>query len=429
MAKPRRLVVIRWRKAKGHWELDYVGLDGKRHRPLYATEEAATEAAAELVKKLNAGLPAEGENPDVEILVKDYVPKFLKARETDLSQRTIAGYRGPLEGIVTNRLGRIRVRDLSRRQVKALLGRLREQTWTRSAAEDAVRRPYARDTIRLVKAALSAMLSEAVEDGILDVNPCLGMGRRKKKHAGAAKSHQVATIRPFSEAEQDAVLNAAGPWRLLFETMAKAGLRPSEAYALHVDDLDLEKRTLLVERALDLDGTEKVTKTERPRVVRLMRSLATTLRSYLPRLRARALKNGWGTPILLFPTAANTPQDDTRVAKAMKATLKAAGVSLHHVPYDFRHTYATLMLEKGAPLAFVAHQLGHSSPATTLRHYAHWLPEQSDQWVDLLEPVEPDSGTNPRRAVGNATDPRDSAGAGGGSRTRDLLITNQLLCH
>src|SRR5207245_9755339 len=31
-----------------------------------------------------------------------------------------------------------------------------------------------------------------------------------------------------------------------------------------------------------------------------------------------------------------------------------------------------------------AAQLGHSNPATTLRHYAHWIPRGDNAWIDLL---------------------------------------------
>ena len=59
------------------------------------------------------------------------------------------------------------------------------------------------------------------------------------------------------------------------------------------------------------------------------------------------------------------------------------------------------MLGDGAPIIYVAQQLGHSSPATTLRHYAKWVTGQGRRWVDLLDrkPVratklEPENGTS-----------------------------------
>ncbi len=51
--------------------------------------------------------------------------------------------------------------------------------------------------------------------------------------------------------------------------------------------------------------------------------------------------------------------------------------------YDCRHTYASLLLGDGAPITYVAPQLGHS---TTLRHYAKWVKGKGRRWVDLMDP-------------------------------------------
>jgi integrase len=39
-------------------------------------------------------------------------------------------------------------------------------------------------------------------------------------------------------------------------------------------------------------------------------------------------------------------------------------------PYDFRHTFASLLIWEGRPITYVAQQLGHS-PQTCLTTYAH----------------------------------------------------------
>src|SRR5438093_12065396 len=41
--------------------------------------------------------------------------------------------------------------------------------------------------------------------------------------------------------------------------------------------------------------------------------------------------------------------------------------------YTLRITFATILLAEGEPITYVASQLGHSKPTTTLRYYAKWL--------------------------------------------------------
>ena len=58
---------------------------------------------------------------------------------------------------------------------------------------------------------------------------------------------------------------------------------------------------------------------------------------------------------------------------AWKNACQRAGVSIR--PYDIRHIAATEMLSRGADLAAVAAQLGHSNVATTGGTYAHVTPQ------------------------------------------------------
>ena len=75
-----------------------------------------------------------------------------------------------------------------------------------------------------------------------------------------------------------------------------------------------------------------------------------------------------------------------RISAAMqKAGL--AGVSLH----SLRHSDASELLSKGAPITAVSERLGHASPNITLSVYSHALPADNEAtaklWNDAMADV------------------------------------------
>ena len=67
-----------------------------------------------------------------------------------------------------------------------------------------------------------------------------------------------------------------------------------------------------------------------------------------------------------------------------------ASLPEHFTPHSLRHTYASLMLSKGAKLLWVSRQLGHADPSITLRVYGWALPDEDNVNVaSLLDSVRP----------------------------------------
>jgi hypothetical protein len=108
-------------------------------------------------------------------------------------------------------------------------------------------------------------------------------------------------------------------------------------------------------------------------------------------------------------------------------------VAGHFTPHSLRHTFASLLLQQGESPAFVKEQMGHASINITVDLYGRWLPKKNlaaiDRLDDVAGPKVVAAGSQPVAAKGKrVVELRGITGAGGGSRTRDLLITNQLLC-
>ena len=133
---------------------------------------------------------------------------------------------------------------------------------------------------------------------------------------------------------------------------------------------------------------------------------------------------------LVFPSETGGPLDGSNVYhRDFLPCLEGAG--LRHVTFHaLRHTFASLLIQNGASLAYVREQMGHSSIQITVDTYGHLIPGGNIEWIDGL-----DSRTIPQP---NATQAQPSGeeklgegeqvvwnhGAGEGNRTPDLRFTN-----
>ncbi len=53
--------------------------------------------------------------------------------------------------------------------------------------------------------------------------------------------------------------------------------------------------------------------------------------------------------------------------------------------HDLRHSYASLLISKGADIATVSQRLGHSSKTMTLDVYTHSLDKKEEEIIDIIE--------------------------------------------
>jgi integrase len=168
------------------------------------------------------------------------------------------------------------------------------------------------------------------------------------------------------------------------------GLRPGEALALA--DTSIRDRTLLVESNISL-GEEKDTKTHRIRTVNFLRPVPQDLAAY--RLATRRDRVADCPP--LFPPPDGNPWRDTDYRnwrrRVFRPSAVVAGIATSTVrrlpdgnkrrryngprPYDLRHTFASLLIQEGRWIAYVAEQAGHTVEECA-RTYTHLFDEYRD---------------------------------------------------
>ena len=189
-----------------------------------------------------------------------------------------------------------------------------------------------------------------------------GVERRR-----AVKLKTTKTTPATLTAEQTGMLLAACQRlrdRLLVTLWHRAGLRVGETLGLRHSDIDVAAQTLTVAPRHNANGAR--VKGGQARTVPVD---AAVVRLYADYLHAEyggldsdyVFVNLWAPPVGAAMTYA-------RVYDLVRRLRRRTGVAFG--PHTFRHTYATDLLRRGAPLAVVSKLLGHASVATTADIYA-----------------------------------------------------------
>ena len=174
--------------------------------------------------------------------------------------------------------------------------------------------------------------------------------------------------------QTDPVLSAA------IMLAALTGCRRGELCGLKWGDVDRERMVLNIRRAAKrADGGEKLigpTKTHAARRLSIDKLTLGVLDEHNGRMigwanTAGVYMDGNGYVLTWDPSAATPANPDVLTTKFARLTEKAGCPRVRF--HDLRHAVATTLLANGTDVATVAMRLGHASPVTTMRVYAHVL--------------------------------------------------------
>lgn len=96
------------------------------------------------------------------------------------------------------------------------------------------------------------------------------------------------------------------------------------------------------------------------------------------------MRRGRPRPDLIFPSAVETPLDDSRVRKVFGSIIKKAE-RRHRNLHAMRHTFISLLLQNGESPAYAQKQAGHKSMDITINVYGHFMPGGNRAAVDRLD--------------------------------------------
>lgn len=223
------------------------------------------------------------------------------------------------------------------------------QAWLRGRQETCAPR-----YVRVMLANLSAILGAAVEDDLIQRNPC-------RSSAVRAPAVQPTKVVPWTVDQVTAVVNVhPGRWRAAPVVAAGCGLRQGEVFGLRVEDVDLVRHRVLVRQQVKLLGGHPVIAPPKGRKTREVPLPDVVAAAVAEHLRQHPAVDG-----LLFTSRERKLANRNFYNRHVwKPALRAAGVepSRENGMHALRHFYASVQLEAGTSIRALADYLGHSDP-------------------------------------------------------------------
>ncbi|MEU2798700.1 site-specific integrase [Streptomyces sp. NPDC007117] len=327
------------------------------------------------------------------VTFKGYAEKWLKAQSSDLSSQIVTEQRLRLHAFPV--LGSRPLDSFRPEHLRDLVSALESNPGVSGA--------YARNIFGDVRAVLSA----AVDDGLLPRNPCSAKSVRPP-------SVERRRVTPWLPSQVQAVrLALPERYQTMVDAGAGCGLRQGEIVGLAADAVDFDAGILRVVRQVKLIQGKAVfapPKCNRERDVPLPSSVAEALRKHMDTCDPVDVTLPWRKPDgpkatarLLFTNTANGVVWRSNFnIQEWKPALALAGLipgpqdgkyesAREHGMHALRHFYASVLLDAGESIKAVSQYLGHTDPALTLRVYAHLMPTSRERTQAAI-----DSALRPR---------------------------------
>lgn len=354
--------------ARGDWRGE-VKIDGKRYVRRGKTRAVVVDRLNALQRDYARGVLAVDQTTTVSQMAAEYVSRVVPNRKGgELSESHRYTYRWAAQ-IIDTHLGRKRVAKLTTRDVETMLDALAATGRSRSS-------------ITKVRNVLRLMLDYSIRRGELARNvasvaelPAQIKPKRERMSLSVEMARQLLD-------GLDAYRNGA-----MFAASMFLGLRPGEAAGLYWDDIDMETGIVNVTRSRQTGDRGRVEISDDLKTARAKRTLEMP-----PRLcrmleahrkqqaEERLAAPTWVNSQLVFATASGTPLNISSVRKQLATICAELGVTIDSpegsrvpLPYELRHTAASLYSAAGIAHEQIADLFGLTTPRMIDEHYRHRL--------------------------------------------------------
>lgn len=405
----------------GKWEVrsdcvDPVTGRRRQQRRAFSSKGEASDFKA----RVEAGVenPARAKPPKFEPWIKSWFAAYQVTAA--LEATTICSYQCAIDRLI-GAFGALRLDQITPSLIEGLYARMMRPHAPQEGEKPA--RALSPATCIRHHATLRKALQFAVRDGLIKSNPCDLVQK--------PKTLPVEIEPPTDDTINDLLDRLAGKTAYLpILIAAMTGMRESEVMGLQWQDVDFDakqihvrrvrvrpRQNMVAEMALppgsQFETYGKITyvvhertKNHKTRAVHVDDGLLDALRDARKQCLVDRMAYGetYTATNYVCVTAMGVPISYHVMHDAMPD-----GVRVH----DLRHANATLLIDGGVPIPEVARRLGHSTPTTTTKTYAHAISSQNERASQIAASR---IGSRRERKPDTSTTHRDTTGTAGTGR-------------
>ena len=364
----------------------FLGRDtnGKRkYKTVYGQSQREADKKAEQVRlSIGKGLDIMAENDTF----GEWANRWLKIKkaEVSISQGSIYDSRVAYLNLYLNNIAITKIKAIDLQEIINNLALKNPNTG----------KPASRRLLEITKNTLSQIFRLAIENRVLDYSPVMAIKLPKNAPANKRKA--------LTEEEQGWIINTEHRARRAAMIMMYAGLRRGELIPLLWSDIDLDNRTINVNKSVEKIGGKFEIKYGAKtaagiRTIDIPQKLADFLKIE-PREGVYVCQSAQGT----FHTETTWRQmwksyladlnikygDFSPFDKRPKSKYDPKGVPFvipKITPHWLRHTFATMLYFAGVDVLTAKEQLGHADIKTTLAIYTHLDKQYKRKAMDKLD--------------------------------------------
>lgn len=393
-------------------------------------EIAVNGFAANFERSVKSGKNVRGERTTLADLVvnfkKDMAPPVL-------ARTTYKDYCDRIDSRIVPAMGHIRIGNIRQKDLNNYKKMLRE-----TYRVERTGKPLSEASIRKDGAVISALLSYAVSEGYLGINPIIYAGKTSKNRSSAASKNKVkyftteqlirfidALERPIDVVRKSHTTAIRGKiynvqeysqqrkleneWKLYFYIAIFAGNRRGENISLTWADINLSTREINIDKSTDyINGTMELkdTKTHKDRKNILPQYVIDIAKAWKAEQKAICLRLGedWKgfrgkeyDQNFIFTQKDGSQMHICSPYHKYKNLIRMYNqyvikneedkIPEDVPPHGLRHSAAAIMIANNLDARTVAGILGHNDPTTTLNIYSYFFQSKGAEAAGVMEKI------------------------------------------